>query len=116
MQAFYSETYECKMGFEGMACNAMLSLDDATECKNNCNELSSAELDLLSLGITLSSLSCNKTSFSRGVEENCQSTRMCFLNPEREFGKKPYFCTVFNRTSFTASLALQEDWIDLVLQ
>ena len=44
VQAFYSETCKCKMGAGEMACSATLSLDDVTECRNNCNELSSVKL------------------------------------------------------------------------
>ena len=55
VQVFYSKTCKCKMGEGEMACSATLSLDDVTECRNNCNELSSAELDLVILGIIHSS-------------------------------------------------------------
>ena len=64
VQAFYSETCKCKMGMGEMACSATLSLDDITECRNNCSELSSAELDLVILGIIHSSLNCSETSIS----------------------------------------------------
>lgn len=56
VQVFYSKTCKCKMGAGEMACSATLTLDDVTECRNNCNELSSAELDLVILGIIHSSL------------------------------------------------------------
>ena len=62
-----------------MACSATLSLDDVTECRNNCNELSSAELDLVILGIIYSSLNCNETSIFGRVEKNRQTTRMSFF-------------------------------------
>ena len=62
VQAFYSETCKCKMGVGEMACSATLSIDDITECRNNCSELSSAELDLVILGIIHSSLNCSETT------------------------------------------------------
>jgi len=79
VHAFYSETCQCKMGMREMACSAMLSLDDVTECRNNCNELRSAELDLVVLGFIHSSLNCDETSISGGVEKNRPSTRMYFF-------------------------------------
>jgi len=88
VQAFYSETCKCKMGAGEMACSAMLSLDDVTECQNNCNELSSTELDLVVLGITHSSLNCNETSISGKAEKNRQSTRMCFFYHRKRICKK----------------------------
>ncbi|PFX33021.1 hypothetical protein AWC38_SpisGene2140 [Stylophora pistillata] len=79
VQAFYSETCKCKMGLGGMACSATLSLDNIIECRNNCSELSSAELDLVILGIIHSSLNCSETCISGRVEKNRQNTRMCFF-------------------------------------
>ena len=90
VQAFYSETCKCKMGVGEMACSATLSLDDATECRNNCSELSSAELDLVILGIIHSSLNCNETSISGRVEKNRQSTRMCFFYHGKRICKKTF--------------------------
>ena len=90
VQAFYSETCKCKMGVGEMACSATLSLNDVTECRNNCNELSSAELDLVILGIIHGSLNCSKTSISGRVEKNSQSTRMCFFYHGKRICKKTF--------------------------
>ena len=90
VQAFYSETRKCKMGLREMACSATLSLDDVTECRNNCNELSSAKLDLVILGIIHSSLNCNETSISGRVEKNRQSTRMSFFYHGKRICKKTF--------------------------
>ena len=90
VQAFYSETCKCKMGVGEMACSATLSLDDITECRNNCSELSSAELDLVILGIIHSSLNCSETSISGRVEKTRQSTRMCFFYHGKRICKKTF--------------------------
>ena len=90
VQAFYSETCKCKMGMGEMACSATLSLDDITECRNNCSELSSAELDLVILGIIHSSLNCSETSISSRVEKTRQSTRMCFSYHGKRICKKTF--------------------------
>ena len=83
-QAFYSKTCKCKMGLGEMACSATLSLDDVTECRNNCNELSSAELDLVILGIIHSSLNCNKTSISGRVEKKSPKYKNVLLLPRKK--------------------------------
>ena len=90
VQAFYSETCKCKMGVGEMACSATLSLGDVTECRNNCSELSSAELDLVILGIIHSSLNCNETSISGRVEKNRQRRRICFFYHGKRICKKTF--------------------------
>ena len=79
VQKFYTETCKCKLGAEEQACSTTLTIDDFTECRNNCNELSSTELDLVILGIIQSSLNCNETSISGRVEKNRQHARMCYF-------------------------------------
>ena len=104
VQAFYSETCKCKMGVGEMACSATLSLDDITECRNNCSELSSAELDLVILGIIHSSLNCSETSIYGRVEKPAKVQGCASLIMEKESARKRfYFCTVFNTSDFTAS-------------
>ena len=78
------------MGVGETACSTTLSLDDVTECRNNCSELSSAELDLVILGIIHSSLNCNETSISGRVGKNRQSTRMCFFYHGKRICKKTF--------------------------
>lgn len=78
------------MGVGEMACSTTLSLDDITECRNNCSELSYAELDLVILGIIHSSLNCSETSISGRVEKNRQSTRMCFSYQGKRICKKTF--------------------------
>ena len=104
VQAFYSETCKCKMGVGEMACSATLSLDDITECRNNCSELSSAELDLVILGIIHSSLNCSETSIYGRVEKPAKVQGCASLIMEKESARKRfYFCTVFNTSDFKAS-------------
>ena len=50
VRKFYTKTCKCKLGTEEQTCITTLTLDDFTECRNNCNELSSMELDLVILG------------------------------------------------------------------
>ena len=54
------------MGMGAMPCIATLTLDDITECRDNCSELSSAELDFAMLGIIHS---CNKTRPSHEIAQ-----------------------------------------------
>ena len=86
------------MGVGETACSAMLSLDDVTECRKHCSELSSAELDLVILGIIHSSLNCNETSISRRVGKNRQSTRIRVRTGPGKPGKSWNFILAFSRT------------------
>ena len=61
-----------------------------SECRNNCSELSSAELDLVILGIIHSSLNCSETSISGRVEKTRQSTRMSFSYHGKRICKKTF--------------------------
>ena len=61
-----------------------------SECRNNCSELSSAELDLVILGIIHSSLNCSETSISGRVEKTHQSTRMSFSYHGKRICKKAF--------------------------
>ena len=110
VQAFYSETCKCKMGVGEMACSATLSLDDITDCRNNCSELSSAELDLVILGIIHSSLNCSETSISGRVEKTRQSTGMCFSYNGKRICKKTLSSIL---PISQPRKTLQEEWIDL---
>lgn len=85
------------MGMGEMPCIATLTLDDITECRDNCSELSSAELDFAMLGIIHS---CNKTSPSGRVEsQECESSAM-----DKAFARKPsYLWIVFDATGLTTS-------------
>ena len=78
------------MGVGEMACSATLSIDDITECRNNCSELSSTELDLVILGIIHSSLNCSETTISGRVEKTRQSTRMSFSYHGKRICKKTF--------------------------
>ena len=73
-----------------MACSATLSLEDITECRNNCSELSSAELDLVIPGIIHSSLNCSETNISGRVEKSRQSTRMRFFYHGKRICKETF--------------------------
>ena len=76
--------HKSQMGMGAMPCIATLTLDDITECRDNCTELSSAELDFAMLGIIHS---CNKTSPSGRVEsQECESSTM-----DKAFARKPSY-------------------------
>lgn len=81
VQAFYYKTCKCKLGVGEMACSATLSVDDVTDCRNNCNELSSAQLDPVILGISHSSLNCNETSISGRMENIVKACKNVLLLP-----------------------------------
>ena len=84
VQAFYCKICKCKMGRRDMRSSGTLSLDDVTEYRNNCNKLSSTELDLAILGIINSSLNCNEISISGRVENKKPKHKNVFLLPQKK--------------------------------
>lgn len=79
MQKFYSDTCKCKSGADERSCSVTLTLDEFIDCRNNCTELSSAELDLVLLGIIHSCLNCDDVSTSGRKEKNRQHLRMTYF-------------------------------------
>ena len=69
VQKFYQETCKCKLLADEKPCSTTLALDDFIECRNNCSELSSTELDLVILGAIQCSLNCNECSISGRAEK-----------------------------------------------
>jgi len=72
VEKFYEETCRCKLAANEKPCSTMLKIDDFVDCRNNCSELSSTELDLVILGAIQCSLNCNETSTSGRTETNRQ--------------------------------------------
>ena len=76
VEKFYEEMCQCKLAADEKPCSTTLKIDDFVDCRNNCSELSSTELDLVILGAIQCSLNCHKTSTSGRTEKNRQYTRM----------------------------------------
>ena len=64
VEKFYEETCQCKLAADEKPCGTTLKIDDFVDCRNNCSELSSTELDLVILGAIQCSLNCHETSTS----------------------------------------------------
>ena len=47
IEKFIADTCKCKLAEQGAACSTILSRDDFYDSRNNCHELSSADLDLV---------------------------------------------------------------------
>lgn len=62
VEKFYQEMWQCKLATDEKPCSTTLKIDDFVDCRNNCSELSSTELDLVILGAIQCSLNCNETS------------------------------------------------------
>lgn len=78
VKTFWENTCRCKLAEGDKPCSTTLSLDDFYDSRNNCNELSSAELDLVILGAIQSSLNCNEISVSGTSEKQRKVSRMAF--------------------------------------
>lgn len=73
-----SEGCGCMQGDQGKPCSSTIQTEDIIDCRNNCFELSSTELDLVTLGTIHSSLNCDEVSNSGRMEKKRQQTRMPF--------------------------------------
>ena len=79
INALYTNTCNCKLGESDQACSRSLSLSDFMDSRNNCQELSSAELDFVILGAIQSSINCSDVSVSGRSEKNRKQLRMTFF-------------------------------------
>ena len=101
VEKFISDTCNCKFGEGGQACSTTISLDDIHVSRNNCHELSSAELDLVVLGAIQSSLNCGEASESGRSEKKRERTRMTFYFHGKRICKETFlFLHCISRTKF----------------
>ena len=73
-----SKTCGCTYGKEEAPCSSTIKLEDIIDCRNNCAELTSAELDLVILGTIHSSINYDAVSYSGRAVKKRQRTRMPF--------------------------------------
>ena len=78
VERFFKETCKCKLAEDEKPCSLTLTLDDFVDCRSNCSELSSTELDLVILGAIQCSLNCHESSTSGRAEKERQNTRMAY--------------------------------------
>ena len=76
VEAFIRKTCGCTLGDEEKPCSSTLQLEDIIDCRNNCAELESSELDLVILGIIQSAINCDEVSSSGRKETKRQRTRV----------------------------------------
>lgn len=62
VQAFVTKTCGCAHGYKGSPYSSTIQVEDIVDCRNNCAELSSAELDLVILGMIHSAINCDQFS------------------------------------------------------
>ena len=78
VERFFEETCKFKLAEDEKPCSLTLTLDDFVDCRSNCSELSSTELDLVILGAIQCSLNCHESSTSGRAEKERQNTRMAY--------------------------------------
>ena len=101
IEKFIVDTSKCKLEEQGAACSTILSRDDFYDRRNNCQELSSAELDLVILGVIQSSLHCGDVSLSGRKGKHRERTRMVFFYHGRRICKETFlFLHSASRTRF----------------
>lgn len=59
VEDFISKTCGCSLGDNGNPCSSTVKLEDIIDCRNNCAELNSTELDLVILGMIQSAINCD---------------------------------------------------------
>ena len=90
IEKFIADTCKCKLAEQGAACSAILSRDYFYDSRNKCQELSSAALDLVILGVIQSSLHCGDVSLSGRTEKQRERTRMVFFYHGRRICKETF--------------------------
>ena len=90
VNAFYSNTCQCKFGENEQACSRSITISDFLDSRNNCHELSSTELDFVILGAIQSSLNCSDVSASGRTEKNRKLSRMSFFFHGKRICRKTF--------------------------
>ena len=78
VERFFKKTCKCKLAADEKPCSLTLTIDDFVDCRSNCCELSSTELDLVILGAIQCLLNCHESSTSGRAEKGRQNTRMAY--------------------------------------
>ena len=76
VEAFIRQTCGCTLGDGEKPCSSTFQLEIIIDCRNNCAELESSELDLVILGIVQSAINCDEVSNSGRKETKRQRTRI----------------------------------------
>lgn len=90
VRTFYENTCNCTLAEGDRPCSTTLSLDDYSDSRNNCLELSSLELDLVILGAIQSSLNCSSFSVSGRSESQRKRSRITFYYHAKRICKKSF--------------------------
>ena len=98
------QTRQCKCGEDEQACNWGITISDVLKNLNNCLELSSTELDFVTLGAIQRSVNCSDVSASGRTEKNCKLLRMSFLFHGKKICRKTFLFLHFIRKSKFCSL------------
>ncbi|KAL9970472.1 hypothetical protein ACROYT_G022850 [Oculina patagonica] len=69
VEAFVSKTCGCTLG-DGKPCSSTVRLENIIDCRNNCAELNSTELDLVILGMIQSAINCDENGLTLRTHGN----------------------------------------------
>ena len=100
VNTFYSNTPVQMWG----GCNWGITISDVLKNLNNCLELSSTELDFVTLGAIQRSVNCSDVSASGRTEKNCKLLRMSFFFHGKKICRKTFLFLHFIRKSKFCSL------------
>ena len=110
VNAFYSNTCQCKFGENEQACSRSITISDFLDSRNNCHELSSMELDFVILGAIQSSLNCSDVSASGRTEKNRKLSRMSFFFHGKRICRKTFlFLHCISKNKFCSLVKHYQD-------
>ena len=90
VEAFVRETCGCKLTEQEKPCSSAIPKEEFIDCRNNCMELSSTELDVVLLGAIHSSINCSDISTSGGIETTRKRTGTPFFYHGKRICRKTF--------------------------
>ena len=90
VEAFVRETCGCKLTEQEKPCSSAIPKEEFIDCRKNCMELSSTELDMVLLGAIHSSINCSDISTSGGIETTRKRTRTPFFYHGKRIYRKTF--------------------------
>lgn len=90
VEAFIRESCGCQLGEQEKPCSSTIAKEEFVDCRNNCLELTSTELDMTLLGVIHSSINCSELSTSGRTEKARKRTRIPFFYHGRRICRKTF--------------------------
>ena len=90
VEAFIRESCGCQLGEQEKPCSSTIAKEEFVDCRNNCLELTSTELDMTLLGVIHSSINCSELSTCGRTEKARKRTRIPFFYHGKRMCRKTF--------------------------